>query len=99
MLVTKGGLSKFGKIQEQIPVGYKAVSLKTKNSIFVYNSRSRTVKFMWMNLPTEQQYIVSYKLMPQSGVADGAFIITGKFFYAENNSSKEIEVVERNIDF
>ena len=45
------------------------------------------------------KYIVSYKLMPQSGVADGAFIITGKFFYAENNSSKEIEVVERNIDF
>ncbi|MCK4662089.1 MAG: hypothetical protein KAT68_04445 [Bacteroidales bacterium] len=98
LLVTKGNLSKFAKIEEQIPVGYKAVSIKSKNSIFVFNINSQIVKFMWMNLPPDPQYIVSYKLIPINEITDDAFIINGTFIYAENNTTKTIEIVERNIN-
>lgn len=99
ILVTKKGLNKFGKIQEQIPVGYNAVSLKSNNSIFVFNKNNRIVKLLWMNLPSEPQFIVSYKLISTQEVSQDAFIITGTFFYAESNTSSQIEIVERNVEF
>lgn len=99
LLITKGNLTKFGKIQEQIPVGYKAVNIASQNAIFVFNQKSRIVKYMWMNLPTESQFKVSYKLIPVEDIPDEPFIITGIFMYAENNTTKEVNVVERNIQF
>ena len=98
LLVNKGNLTKFGKIQEEIPYGYTAVSIKSKNSIFVFSQANRQVKFMWMNMPVEPQFVVSYKLVPIEGIPDAAFIITGKFYYTETNVTKTIETVERGID-
>lgn len=99
LLITKSDLNKFGKIEEQIPVGYKAVNVASKGAIFVFNQKNRIVKFMWMNLPMDAQFKVSYKLIPVVDNPKEAFIITGKFLYAENNTTKEVEVVERNIQF
>jgi hypothetical protein len=99
LLITKGSLTKFGKLQEQIPIGYKAVSVASKSAIFVFNQKSRIVKYMWMNLPAESQFKVQYKLIPIGSISDEPFIIHGKFIYAENNTTKETDVVERNIKF
>lgn len=99
LLVTKGNVNKFGKIQEQIPLGYKAENIASKSGIFVFNQKSRIVKYMWMNLPDDSQFKVSYKLVSEGVPSDDAFIIIGKFIYAENNTTKEVEIVERNIEF
>jgi hypothetical protein len=96
MLVNKGNIDQFGKIQEQIPTGYIATSVKSKNAIFTY--KNRIVKFLWMNLPPEPQFTVTYKLVPENEIPDQAFIITGTFSYAENERTKVIDVVERNVD-
>ena len=98
LLVIKGILNQFGKIQENIPAGYKAESISPNNAIFIFNPRKRIVKFMWMTLPEEEQFVVSYKLVPVNGIPDEAFIIEGNFSYAENNSTNTVEIVERNID-
>ncbi|MCK5823297.1 MAG: hypothetical protein KAG95_04790 [Bacteroidales bacterium] len=98
LLVNKKNLNKFGKIQELIPKGYKAVSVKSNNAMFVYNSRLHIVKFMWMNLPQSPQFVVSYKLIPIKDIPDEAFIITGEMFYAINNVTNTIDIVERGID-
>ena len=98
LLVNKKDLNKFGKIQELIPKGYKAVSVKSNNAMFVYNSRLHIVKFMWMNLPKTPQFVVSYKLVPIKDIPDESFIITGEMFYAVNNVTNTIDVVERGID-
>ncbi len=96
LLINKGDLREFGKIQEQIPRGYNAVSLKSKNSIFTY--KNGIIKFLWMNMPPEQQFTVSYKLIPEAEVPDQAFIISGTFSYAENERTKTINIAERNVD-
>lgn len=96
LLVNKGNLDKFGKIQEQVPRGYIAKSIKGKNSIFT--SKNNIIKFMWMNMPPENQFVVSYKLVPEGDIPDQAFIITGTFSYGENDRTKVVNIAERNVD-
>lgn len=96
LLVNKGNMDKFGKIQEQIPMGYYAVSIKSKNSIFSY--KNHIVKFLWMNLPPEEQFVVTYKLIPEEAIPDKEFIIVGTFSWAENERTKIRDINERNVD-
>lgn len=96
LMINKGELKDFGKIQEQIPRGYKAISLRSKNSIFT--SKNQIIKFLWMNMPSEEQFVVSYKLVPEGEVPDQAFLIVGTFSYAENERTKTINIAERAVD-
>lgn len=97
LLVNKSDLNGFGKIQEQVPKGYVAKSIRGKNSIFTF--KNHTIKFMWMNMPPEKQFVVAYKLVPEGEIPDQAFLINGTFSYAENESrSKTINIAERNVD-
>lgn len=99
ILVSKGDLNKYGKVQEKIPVGYKVTNLKSQNAIFVYNQKQRLIKYMWMNLPDKDKFIVSYKLIPEYEIdEDQPFLIFGSFFYAENNITQSVEIKERGID-
>ncbi len=99
LLVNKGSLNGFGKIQEQIPVGYRAESIRSKNSIFTY--KNHIVKFLWMNMPNnsgDENYVVSYKLIPEGDIPDEEFQIIGTFSYAESDRTKTINIAERNVD-
>ncbi len=96
LLINKGDLKQFGKVQEQIPRGYKALSLRSKNSIFTY--KNGIIKFLWMNMPPEEQFVVTYKLVPVGEIPDQQFIITGTFSYAENERTKTLNIAERNVD-
>lgn len=96
LMVNKGDLEGFGKIQEQIPRGYKALSLRSKNSIFTY--KNSIIKFLWMNMPKDQQFVVTYKLVPEAEVSDQAFIITGEFSYAMNDRTESIKIADRDVD-
>ena len=99
LLINKGSLHEFGKIQEQIPVGYRAESIKSKNSIFTY--KNHIVKFLWMNMPDntgDDNFVVSYKLIPEGEIPDEEFQIVGTFSYAESDRTKTINIAERNVD-
>lgn len=99
ILVSKGSISGFGKIEETIPPGYTAESVISNSAIFVFNKKNRKVKYLWMNMPSVNQFIVSYKLIPDVGsLEDIPFIITGQFMYAEGSTSKTKEIIERNIE-
>lgn len=99
LLVSKGDINKYGKIQEQIPVGYDVVNVKSQNAIFVYNKGQRIVKYMWMNMPTKAKFIVTYKLVPTEIIPeDEPFLIFGEFFYAENNKTLTVDIQERGIE-
>jgi hypothetical protein len=99
VLLNKGDLSGFGKIEETVPAGYTAESEVSNGAIFVFNKTNRTIKFLWMNLPEEQHFIVSYLLKPDEGSLDDIpFIITGQFMYAEGSTTKTVEINERNIN-
>ncbi len=96
LLINKGDLKEFGKIQEQVPRGYRAESLRSKNGIFTF--QNSIIKFLWMNMPSDPQFVVSYKLIPEGEIPDQAFIITGTFSYAENDRTKTINIADRDVD-
>ncbi|MBI9066325.1 MAG: hypothetical protein JEZ09_03460 [Salinivirgaceae bacterium] len=97
LMINKGNLQEFGKIQEQVPRGYRAESIKSKNSIFTF--KSGIIKFLWMNMPRDEQFTVSYKLIEEGVIPEGqAFIITGTFSYAENDRTTTLNIAERNVD-
>lgn len=100
LLVNKGDLNKYGKIQEQIPDGFRVENVKSQNAIFIYNERQHLVKYMWMNMPAKTRFIVSYKLIPthQTIEQSNPFYIVGAFFYAENNQTVSVDVQERGIE-
>lgn len=99
LLVIKGGFNKYGKIQEKIPVGYKVANIKSQNAIFVYNEKQRTIKYMWMNMPDKEKFVVSYKLTPTAEVDENnPFLIYGNFHYADNKNTVSVEIKERGID-
>lgn len=99
LLVSKGDFNKYGKIQERIPMGYKAVNIKSHNAMFVYNKKKNIIKYLWMNMPGKEKFIVSYKLIPLKEIDDSnPFLIFGDFYYSDNNQTKVIEIKERGIE-
>ena len=95
LLINKGNLQddKFAKIQEEIPAGYTAENIENKGGIFTV--QNNTVKYLWMNLPAEQEFVVSYKLKPDAGVNVNDLAINGSFSYVENDKTLSIDVNEK----
>ncbi len=95
LLVNKEDKEKFAKIQESVPDGYEAVSIENKDAIFTF--KDQTVKFLWMNLPADPYFVVSYKLVPDNGVTDKP-TLDGTFSYIENDNTLSIDIIEKEIN-
>ncbi len=89
LLVNKESKQKFAKIEENIPSGYKAVSVNPGEAIFTY--RNNTAKFLWMNLPSDPYFLISYKLIPENPGAKTP-VINGKFSYLEGEKTISIDI-------
>ncbi len=94
LLINKGNKEKFAKIQESVPEGYTAVSLDSKDAIFTF--KDQTVKLLWMNLPADPYFVVSYKLVPAEGVSEKPNM-SGTFSYIENDNTLSIDIVEKDV--
>ncbi|MGC9342706.1 MAG: hypothetical protein ACP5E3_08405, partial [Bacteroidales bacterium] len=62
LTVKKGNLSKFAKVEEFIPEGYRVVEGESRDGIFSFNQG--VVKILWMNLPEDPEFTVSYRIVP-----------------------------------
>lgn len=96
ILVNKGATEKFAKIEEIIPQGYTAEPIKAQDGIFTY--KDRVAKFLWMNLPPEPHYVVSYRLIPTDGVGTTSLDIKGTFSFIINGATQVIDIIQREID-
>jgi len=94
LLVNKGDKEKFAKIQEQIPQGYRAVEEKGQGAIFTF--KDQTAKFLWMNLPSEPFFVISYRLIPHEGASRPD--ISGEFSFIENDNTRNIPIVQQDVN-
>lgn len=94
LLVNRDAVQKFAKIEETIPKGYTAASIESKGGIFSYSDQ--LAKFMWMDLPAEPYFTVSYKLIPEKGVTPASSMnIAGVFTYMINGRTYLSDIIER----
>ncbi len=95
LLINKGNKEKFAKIQETVPEGYTAVTIESKDAIFTF--KDQTVKLLWMNLPADPYFVISYKLVPNEGITEKPKM-DGTFSYIENDNTLSINIVEKDVN-
>ncbi len=95
LLINKGNKEKFAKIQETVPEGFSAVAVESKKAIFTF--KDQTIKMLWMNLPTDPYFVVSYKLVPNEGTIEKPNM-DGTFSYIENDNTISINIVESDVN-
>lgn len=96
LLVYKKDMNKFAKIEEQVPDGFEAKSMDAKESIFTF--KDGLVKFVWMNLPPEPGFVVSYRLVPSSSRVSSAISIKGQLSYIDEGRNIVVDIVQRDMD-
>ncbi|MCB0396442.1 MAG: hypothetical protein KDD36_07300 [Flavobacteriales bacterium] len=84
--INKDNVTGFAKIQETLPKGYSASGIETQGAIFSFVGED--VKFLWMNLPEDQIFTISYKVKAPATIKPGDHI-EGAFTFQENEASKK----------
>jgi len=92
--VRKGDVQGFSKLELTLPDGFIATPADIKGASFTFSGDK--AKFVWMNLPEEPLFKVSYYLESESGV-EGAFEIKGTFSYVRENIREDIYVPTRTV--
>jgi len=96
VLVSKESTRRFAKIEEDVPEGFTAVALETRDAIFTF--KEQKVKFLWMNLPMEPFFTVSYRLIPKNQASLPVPAIDGAFSYLIDDKTVSIDIVQSEQD-
>ncbi|MEO8590365.1 MAG: hypothetical protein ABI432_13405 [Flavobacteriales bacterium] len=86
VVVKKGSIRGFGKLQETVPQGFTAMEKNSSEAIFTM--QDRIVKFVWLNLPAADELKVVYKLRANER-PDGEYTIDGEFGYLLNDETQK----------
>jgi hypothetical protein len=86
VVVNKGSIRGFGKLQEVVPQGFTALEKNSAEAIFT--TQDRIVKFVWLNLPATNEVKVVYKLRANER-PDGEYTIDGEFGYLLNDETQK----------
>ena len=95
LFVNKEARQKFAKIEESVPPGYKAETIDSRESIFTF--KKGTAKFLWMNLPSDPYFLVSYKLVPTTASASEP-LLSGKFSFLEGEKTVSLDIKQTDMD-
>lgn len=86
VIVKKGEIRGFGKLQETIPQGFTALEKSSSEAIFT--AQDRIAKFVWLNLPASPEIRVLYKLRANER-PEGEYSIDGEFGYLLNDETQK----------
>lgn len=95
LTVSKGAVSGFAKFQQELPAGMTATAIETKSGTFSFTDQN--VKIIWMSLPTEKEFTISYKVSVSKDMS-GPTSLAGKFSYIDNNEKRTVNVNPSTID-
>jgi hypothetical protein len=96
LLVNKAAAKNFAKIEEDVPEGYNAVALDPREAVFTF--KAQKVKFLWMNLPADPYFTVSYRLIPKNQATLSAPVLSGAFSYLADDKTVSVPVTERDVN-
>lgn len=91
LTVSKPGITGFAKLQQELPAGFNATLVESANSTFSF--KDKKVKYLWMALPNEDEFSVSYNLTIDAGVS-GTQVFDGAFSYIKDNETQKFSFQE-----
>lgn len=86
VVVNKGSIRGFGKLQESLPAGFTA--MEKNNAEAIFTAQDRIVKFVWLNLPASNEVKVTYKLRSNTTIP-GEHQVNGEFGYLLNDETQK----------
>lgn len=92
--ISKGTIAGFAKFQQDLPAGFTASNGDAKGGSFSFSEQK--VKFIWMSLPADAEFKISYKVKVADNVS-GEFTFNGLFSYLENNDKKNTDMPAKKI--
>jgi hypothetical protein len=92
--IRKGDVKGFSKLELSLPEGFIATPGDIKGASFTFSGDK--AKFVWMDLPDESLFKVTYYIESQPG-AEGAYEIKGTFSYVRENIREDIYVPTRTV--
>lgn len=92
--ITKDNISGFAKLQIDLPPGLSATAIETKGASFTFADGK--AKFIWMALPSQPSFKVSYTLSAASD-ANGTLPVTAHLSYIQDNERKVVEMAPATI--
>ncbi len=95
LTVKKGATVGFAKLQQELPAGFTAVEDKSQGASYTFSNQ--IVKFIWMSLPNDPEFKVSYKVKVAAGTS-GEQTISGKFSYVTDNAKQTAEIASATIN-
>lgn len=84
--LNKGSIGNFSKYELEVPDGFTAAEGKSKTGYFTFEKNR--VKIVWVTLPVEAEFVVSFKLKTPATL--GPLVLNQKFFYIESGVKKEV---------
>ena len=84
--INKGGATGIAKLVEDIPFGLKAFEGESIGGVFSFEQQK--LKIVWLNIPNQQVFTVTYKLKP-TGELNKDYHIVGRFLYVIADSREE----------
>ncbi|MCK5462302.1 MAG: SPOR domain-containing protein [Bacteroidales bacterium] len=95
LLVYKRNMNKFAKIEERIPPGFKAVAVESREGLFTY--KEGVAKFVWMNLPEDPGFTVSYRLIPEASKSIDDLQIRGTLSYILEGRNISVDIAQKDV--
>lgn len=89
IVIEKGDVGGFAKLQQVLPPGFSAEVIDAQGATF--SSKKSYVKFIWVELPLASEFTVKYRVTAQKGTA-GEFLIAGVFSYLFNNERADVDI-------
>lgn len=96
LLISNPGGSKYAKIEETIPSGYKFEEVNSSEGIV--SRAASTVKFIWMKLPAASEFEVIYRLVPLQNEPQGNMLIGGLFTYTDGDQNRVVEIKQMDVN-
>jgi len=93
--ISKGNITNFSKYQMDVPAGVTVTEGESKTGNFTFESNR--AKIVWVSIPTEPEFIISFKMAMGSMTGPGVF--NHKFYYLDNGSKQEVELEPVNVTF
>jgi hypothetical protein len=93
--VNKGSNNKYGKIEEKIPEGFVA-AVNTDRSDVIFSFKEQTAKMLWLTLPAQPTFVVSYKLKPTAEKTIDDLLLNGSFSYVSNDVTIPIDIIQKD---
>lgn len=87
--VNKAQVNGFAKLQIDLPPGLTATAIDTRGASFTFADGK--AKFIWMALPTQPSFKVSYTLSAGADI-NGSFPVTARLSYIEDNERKTVDM-------